>query len=117
LGPGYHRLLFELEIYQSSSAPLTYFLASIPKERHAFSPVPSANNSKLAFSTASSVEYFSKPPERAVVGPLHLGRKGTGRKLVSLKVIRETLTAFTLSGTGFIGAGATGCIALDITLH
>jgi len=57
---------------------------------------------------------FSK---RAVIGLLHLGGKDTGRKLVKLQVVSNTLTALALSGAGLIGAGAFSFINFNLALH
>ena len=63
------------------------------------------------------MEHFNKPPKRAVIGLLYLRGEDTGRKLIILKVIGYTVTAFALSGTGLIGAGAFGFIDINLALH
>ena len=60
---------------------------------------------------------MNKPGKGTVVGPFHLSRETTGRKLVRLEVIGDTLTALASPGTGFIGAAATGFIDINLALH
>jgi len=60
---------------------------------------------------------LNKPSKRAVIGLLHLRGKDTGRKLVILQVVSDTLAALTLSGAGLIGAVALGFIDLNLAFH
>jgi len=62
-------------------------------------------------------EDLYKPGKRAVVGLLHLRRENTGGKLVKFKVVGDAVTAFALSGAGFVGAGAFGFIVFNLAFH
>jgi hypothetical protein len=50
---------------------------------------------------------FQETPDGTVEGFLHILREVTGRQLVLLPVVGNTLTAHALSFTGLIGAVAT----------
>ena len=60
---------------------------------------------------------LNKAGKRAVIGSFHLRREDTGRKLVILQVVGNTVTALALSGAGLIGTVAPGFANINLAFH
>ena len=60
---------------------------------------------------------LNKAGKRTVIGSFHLRWEDTGRKLIILQVVGNTVTALALPGAGFIGAGTLSFININLTFH
>jgi len=61
--------------------------------------------------------FGDEAPDRSVVSSLPFRREETARELLHFPVIGNTFTAPSLPFTGFVGAGAPGCVLFDIAFQ